>query len=217
MTGSRSLPVRARAGAVIIFSFATAGLVALSPPDETLGTIVRFLYFHGALTWVNLALFTLAAIVAIAYLLRGQTGAYRWASSFRYIALVYWAINTWMGFESMILVWGGVKWDEPRLRMTFWVMLAALLVFAVDFLFHRWRLTASLDVALAVLVWALLLSTPMEFHPDSPVLHSPPEIIAFFIAMTATSFAATMFAAWLLRDRLGRADRRESSEGAQPT
>ncbi|MDA3937050.1 MAG: hypothetical protein PF636_09425 [Actinomycetota bacterium] len=195
---------RLKAGVLIVAALITAVLVALSPEDQTLGPVVRLLYFHGALTWVNLATFSFAAAFAAFYLVRGDESPYRWASAFRYVSLGLWALNTWMGVESMRMIWGGIKWDEPRLRMTFWVMIGALLVFALDLILHRWRLTAAMDVGIAVLLWYLLLTTPMEFHPDSPVFNSGPDIIAFFLWMGITMFVATLAATWMLRDRLGR-------------
>lgn len=201
-------PATGRKAAVFgVAAAATGVLVALSPEDVMLGAFVRFLYFHGALTWVNLATFTFAAIAAVFYLFRGTENAYRWASAFRYVSIALWAVNTWMGFESMRQTWGGIKWDEPRLAMTIWVMLAAVLLFGIESLLHRPKVTAVLDILLASGVWygiwtVMLVTAENDFHPDSPIFNSGPEVIGFYLAMVVTSFVATYAATWLVKDRL---------------
>jgi hypothetical protein len=193
----------------------TAVVVALSPADmpqspgdPSVGEFARFLYFHGALTWVNLATFTLAAVAAIVYLVRGSVNAYRWASAWRYVSLLLWIPNTWMGFESMRRMWGAIKWDEPRLAMSIWILLGAILLFGIDFSFHRWKLTAALDGVLAGALWygvvTVMILAETDFHPDSPVFNSSLEVKLFYLAMTLTSFVAVYAATSLLKDRLSR-------------
>ena len=209
---TRMPATRLKAGVFVLAVLATAILVALSPEDETLGGFVRFLYFHGALTWVNLGTFTLAAIAAVWFLAKGGTAQYRWAGSFRYVSLALWIVNTWMGFESMRRTWGGIKWDEPRLAMSIWVLLAALVVFGLDLVLHdKRRITATLDVLLAAGVWygtwtVMVVTAAEDFHPDSPVFNSGPEVIGFYLAMTAASLVWVVAGSAMLRDRLGRHD-----------
>lgn len=206
---------RLKMGTLLVAVVATAIVVALSPADmpqspgdPSVGAFARFLYFHGALTWVNLATFTLAAIAAVFYLARRSVGAYRWASALRYVSLLLWIPNTWMGFESMRKMWGGIKWDEPRLAMSIWILLGAVLLFGIDFLFHNWRLTAVGDVLIAGALWygvvTVMILAENDFHPDSPVLNSALDVQLFYFAMTLTSLAAVMAATWMLKDRLAR-------------
>lgn len=198
---------RLKWGVVTVFSLATAGLVFTSPPDEILGTFVRFLYFHGALTWVNLATFVGAAVAAGLYLAGKGADRYWWAASLRYVSLVLWAMNTWMGFYSMKRTWGGIKWDEPRLAMSVWVMIAVLLAFGIDLALHNHKVSAVSDIALALGVavstwYVVVIAAPKDFHPDSPVFNSGPEVIGFYLAMTATSAVVIFALASLLKDRL---------------
>lgn len=186
----------------LAFAAATGIIVALSPADQQLGPVVRLLYFHGAATWVNLGVFTLAAVAGGLFVVRGTESWYGWARALRYVAVVLWIANTLMGVESMRRVWGGVLWTEPRLRMTFWILIASFVVVAVELAVGNKRLSGALDVGLAVLLWSLILTTPNLFHPESPVLNSSATIIAFFVAMAATTFGSVICVTRLLKDRL---------------
>ncbi|MDO9556320.1 MAG: hypothetical protein Q7J82_01890 [Coriobacteriia bacterium] len=158
--------------AVAVVVAVVAGIfVAVIPPDDKLGGMVRLVMTHGALTWVNMVTFTLAGVLGVAFV-AGKASARRWGEAFRWISLPLWAINTALGLLSMKLIWGGILWDEPRLWMTFGLLAAAMIVVALQLVFDRPRLTALLDAALAGCLWALVLLLPNLFHPDSPVFSS---------------------------------------------
>ena len=207
--GSRTLRYVVLAAMAVV----TAVLVFAIPPDQTLGGLVRLVIFHGATTWVNLATFTLAALLSAAFLVSGRLGLYWWASAFRYVSLPLWLMNAVLGVVSMRLAWGGFEWDEPRLRMTFVVLMAALVVFAVDFLVGDRRLAAVLDIALAGVLWYLLMTTHNLAHPDSPVFASGSTIVAIFLGLVVACFVIAVVIASLIRDRLARSAAGEEADG----
>lgn len=159
-------------GLIVAAAVACALFVSRIPPDETLGTMVRFVMYHGASTWVNMATFTLAGVLGLAFA-AGLLRTPRWGEAFRWISLPLWGINTVLGILSMKLIWGGILWDEPRLMMTFGLLAAAFVVFAVQMIAHGLpKIPAILDAILAGSLWFLVLVLPNLFHPDSPVFSS---------------------------------------------
>jgi len=175
------------------------------PPDAKLGTMVRFVMFHGASTWVNMGTFTLAGLFGIALLL-GIKGAQPWNEAFRWFSLPMWMANTVLGIMSMLLLWGGILWDEPRLLMTFGILAAAIVILALQLIFSRPKLSAALDALLAGTLWYLVLVLPNLFHPDSPVFSSgDPAFINGFFAMVGT-IAIVALAIVTLVARRGRGD-----------
>lgn len=164
-------PQRALYVAIAVLAAATGVFIAVIPPDEKLGGMVRLVMTHGASTWVNMATFTLAGLLGIAFV-AGKMPAGRWGAAFRWISLPLWTINTGLGLLSMKLIWGGILWDEPRLWMTFGLLAASIIVVAMQLVFNLPKLTALLDAMLAGGLWALVLLLPNLFHPDSPVFSS---------------------------------------------
>jgi hypothetical protein len=156
------------------------------PPDERLGTMVRFVMFHGASVWVNMGTFTLAGIFGAAFLL-GKTGAGRWAEAFRWYSLPLWTVNTVLGILSMKLLWGGILWDEPRLLMSFGLLVGSAVILALQLIVDNPKIPAALDGLLAVALWFLVLVLPNLFHPDSPVFNSDNAIYIYaFLGMVAS-------------------------------
>lgn len=193
---------RMRIGAVAVLSAATAVLVALMPPDKVLGAMVRLPVFHGASTWVNMATFTLAGILGLVFLVTSSEPVRAWGAGFRYLSLPLWAVNTVLGMVSMWQIWGGILWTEPRLRMSFALLLASLLVVSVDLAVGHSKLAAGLDVLLAGGLWGFVVLTPNLFHPDNPVLNSGGDILALFFGMVAAMFGIGLLIVWMIRERL---------------
>lgn len=195
------IPTRVLAGALVALGVAAAVMTALIPREEKLGELIKLVIFHGASTWVNLGTFTIAALLGLAFVVTGSAALSRWGSSFRYVSLGMWALNTVLGVISMRLAWGGFLWEEPRMRMTFYILGGALAVLAGDLLLERPRLTAALDVALGAALWTLILSTRKIFHPESPVLNSSGPIVWLFFGLVATIAVMAVLGATLVARR----------------
>ncbi|MBN2841280.1 MAG: hypothetical protein JXP37_10035 [Coriobacteriia bacterium] len=200
----------ARTGLVALIALAIVGCVIsiLSiPPDAKLGTMVRFVMFHGAATWVNMGTFTLAGLLGLAYVF-GVRRALAWNAAFRWFSLVLWIINTVLGILSMKLLWGGILWDEPRLLMTFGILAGSIVTLAIQLIFDRPAFPAVLDALLAGTLWFLVLVLPNLFHPDSPVFSSgdPAFIIGFFGMVVTIALAALAIATLIARRGGGESD-----------
>lgn len=174
----------ARTVLVALIPLAVIGCVAaiLSiPPDARLGTMVRFVMFHGASTWVNMATFTLAGLAGAGYVL-GLRGMLRWGQALRWFSLPLWTVNTVLGILSMQLIWGGILWKEPRLLMTFGLLAGSVIIVAMQLIADSPKVPAVLDAVLAGSLWYLVLALPNLFHPESPVFSSenPAFVYGFF-------------------------------------
>lgn len=168
--------------AVIALAAAGCAVAYLSvPPDARLGTGVRFAMFHGASTWVNMVTFTLAGAAGVAFAL-GVRKLRPIDESLRWLSLGMWVFNTVLGIMSMDINWGAVKWDEPKLLMTFGLLAGAFVILAVQLIVEDPRVPAVLDGVFAIALWTLVFAVPNFFHPDSPVFNStdPAYRIGFF-------------------------------------
>ncbi|MCX8007691.1 MAG: hypothetical protein N3B11_06215 [Coriobacteriia bacterium] len=191
------------AGAGVVLAVAA---VLLTPPDQKLGGMVRFVMYHGASTWVNMLTFTVAGVLGLATL-AGRDGARAFGEAFRWVALPHWVVNTILGLISMKLIWGGILWNEPRLMMTFGILAGALLVLAAQFMLDSPKVPAALDAMLAAALWVLVLVLPNLFHPDSPVFNATNRIyVATFFGMVASVALVVMPVALAVASR--RATRR---------
>lgn len=192
------------AGAAAALMAATAAFAFSMPEEQRLGALVRLVTFHGASTWVNMMLFTVAGVLAVAFLATDAASIGRWGAGVRYVALPLWLANTGLGILSSKLAWGAVNWTEPRLQASFWILIGAAVVLVIDVAVDRPRIAAVADVVLVVAFWALLLSAPNLMHPDNPVLNSGWDVKAPFLGMVVAWGGAMACAAGVVRGLLDR-------------
>lgn len=185
-------------GAILALLAVAAYLTWSMPPVLQLGELVRLVIFHGASTWVNMAMFTLAGLAGLVYLATRRDPVYRIGAAFRYLAVPWWIVNTGLGLLSSRLAWNSINFAEPRLQATFWIMLAAGIVLAVDFAFGKRLYSALADVAMAGILWTLILGARNFVHPDNPVMNSGPEIQIPFFGIVGSLFAAGLLAAMVI-------------------
>lgn len=205
----------------VVFLIAAILLTNAIPPVEGLGTKVRLPMFHGGSTWVNLGAFSLMGLAALGYLLTNRRGFYRWSAGFRWIAAPMWLINTVLGVIAAMRTWDFtgsqtapfmVVREDPRLMAQFilLIVIAAVLLFQHIVESDKWR--ALMDAGYAALLWIVLMvmvfgnAEARALHPDSPVLNSGSEIQLPFFAILACLTVATVLGAWLVADKVARAE-----------
>lgn len=190
------------------------------PAVEGLGTKVRLPVFHGAMTWVNLAAFSLVALASLAFLVTKRESLYRVAEGLRWVAVPMWVTGSVLGLLAALNTWDftgsnssplEVASVDPRLIAQFWVMLGALGVIALGLIIDERRLLAGVDVAFVGFLWAVLLRAILgpgrALHPDSPVMNSDEMIIKvlFFGIVASLGIATAAAAAMIVRYRASKA------------
>ncbi len=174
--------------APVLLSCGLAGAAVCTftfPAVEGLGTKVRLPVFHGAMTWVNLAAFTMLAVAAATYLITTRGRLYRFAEALRWISVPLWVVGSVLGYLAAMNTWDfsgssaspmEVAMADPRLTAQFWIMLAGLAVIALGFLIDDERWLAGIDIGFVGFTWAVLMRAILgpgrALHPDSPVMNS---------------------------------------------
>jgi hypothetical protein len=112
--------------ASIIISLA-AGilLILLSPVDKELGSVLKLIYFHGALIAAGLFLFTGEGIVSLISLFR-KSSDFSLLFAIEKTAVVFWVAATIAGNIASQLAWDGIFWSEPQLQATIIISLISL-------------------------------------------------------------------------------------------
>jgi hypothetical protein len=182
------------------------------PAVEGLGTKVRLPVFHGAMTWVNLAAFSVLALAALVHLIFKRDDLYPLLEGLRWIAVPMWVTGSVLGLLAALRTWDftgskasplEVAAADPRLLAQFWILLAALGLIALGLVVDDRRLLAGADIAFVALMWAVILRAVLgpgrALHPDSPVMNSDEIAIKLlFLGIVASIGVASLAAAWMV-------------------
>lgn len=152
-----------------LLAAAVALLLAL-PPEQTLGTVIRVIFLHGALVQVGLLVFGAAGVLGLIYLRQHDPTIYTWLIAAQRTGLVVWVVYVAASMLSTYLAWGQwIAWDEPRVRAS-----VGVLWFAVACRLLVWWVGSPLFRALANLVlagaaWWLIKGAAIFRHPFDPI------------------------------------------------
>ena len=186
---------------LVVLAVIALALTWATPNDATLKGTSKVVYIHGALVWTALLTLTAAGIVGVAALVamrvKRDNAMHAWTLALGRTGLLFWVAYIPVSLLASRMAWNAVFLAEPRYTTAFRVLAVASIVQVIVFLFNRPALSSGLHVAQAVVLWAMLLTTPSVLHPDNPVLHSAPSIQFFFgLTVLACGVAALQVARW---------------------
>lgn len=192
---------------LIVIFLALAMLLWLAPAEQTLGTGIKSVYVHVALTWTGMTYLLLAALLGLIVAASNKRELFSWASSLAWVALAMFAAGLLMSIVAAGVNWGAIFWQEPRTNSALQILAVGLIVQGIDSWPIPFRLKGVLLSSPAFfLVWSLA-NTPLVLHPDSAARTSPSSAIRFtFVAMY---MLCSLLAAWIVL----RLQRRKSSPG----
>jgi hypothetical protein len=158
-------------------------LVAIGPPERTLGTDVRVVYLHGAWVWTALAGFAAAAIAGVAGLALRRRSLQTWSGSLARAAMVFWVTYLPISLVAMQLNWNGLFLDEPRWRIGLNYALAGVLLQAGLLVLARPVLASWLNAAFFSGLVYSLANAQQVMHPASPIVSSPSDAIRVYFGI----------------------------------
>ena len=174
--------------------------VVLAPAEATLGSVVKLVYVHGALVWVGLLTFTLAGVLGLVALLVRRALWYEGAAAAGAAALWIWVIYSISAMAVTALTWGQlIAWNEPRVRATALILLAALLLAIVARLVGHRDFSAAMNVVMGIVPWILVQRAEAIRHPIDPIGGSGSTAMQTFYLLMVLTVAglALVLVAWL--------------------
>jgi hypothetical protein len=192
---ARVLPLLAAGLSVLLVMW-----IVLAPAEARLGNVVKLVYVHGALVWVGLATFSVAGALGLVALVARRPIWVRGSRAASAAALTVWVMAV---ISSMIvtgLTWGQVvAWNEPRVRATGLILVAAILLFVVTRVVDHPDFTAAVSLVMGLVPWLVVRQADVIRHPVDPIGGSESTAIQVFyvlMVLTVAGLVATLIA-WL--------------------
>jgi hypothetical protein len=183
--------------------------LVLAPAEARLGNVVKLVYVHGALVWVGLITFSVAGALGLAALVARRQVWHHGTQAAGTAALVVWGLYVISAMLVTGLTWGQViAWNEPRVRATALILLAAVVLAIVSKLVDHDDFAAAVNLLMGIVPWIVVRQADAIRHPVDPIGGSDSAAIQMFywlIVLSVAGLAATLIA-WLwagleLKDR----------------
>jgi hypothetical protein len=178
-----------------------------------LGNLIKLVYVHGALVWTGLLSFTSAGVLGLVALVVRRPAWYRGTRAAGTAAVIVWIFYVVSSMAVTGLTWGQlIAWNEPRVRATGLILVAAVVLALVAWLVDHDDFMAVVNMIMGVVPWVVVRQAGVIRHPVDPIGGSGSAAIQGFyllIVITVAALAATLIV-WLwaraeLRSRRGMA------------
>ena len=164
-----------------------AGVTSLGPAEKTLGAAARIIYLHGALVWVAIIVFGVAALLGAAGLLAQRQRLHNWSRITGQVALIFWGGYLPFSMWSARAAWGQVFLADPSFQRAFRILAVTLIVQVIVWLWPRPAWISSLLNLIPFTVLVLELYRTQQFmHPDSPIRNAESPLIQIYFYFLST-------------------------------
>ena len=156
--------------AVLLLQVGLMGvLVWWTPPEQVLGTSIRWVVLHVSFIWAGLLGLFVSALGGIGVGLHREMRGFTLLQVGAFFSLVFFGLGLLLSMAAAQANWGGVFWQEPRMR----VMLSMLFVTTLVQTLNAWlpwkRVRCWMHVVPALSLLLALALTPLVLHPRNPV------------------------------------------------
>lgn len=179
---------------------ASALLVLLAPPEQTLGVGIKAVYVHVALIWAGMTGLALAGLIGLAVAVLSHETLQSWGHTIGWVALALFVAGYAMSFVAAIVNWGGVFLAEPRYQAALSVLVLALAVQISNGWLPWLRVRGVLSALVAVFLGYAMATTEAVLHPENAVFSSPSTSIrSTFFGLFILVFLAGVWAVYYVR------------------
>ena len=177
-------------------------ILLLSPEERELGSGIKSVYVHVALTWTGMSGFIIAGLVGLAAAVSNRESLQSWATTIAWVALGFFGLGLVMSVIAAGINWGAVFWQEPRTSTVLQVLALGLIVQGINTWPVPLRLKGALSFLLAVILLVLIFTTPLILHPENAATTADSMAIRFtFFGLYAVSMAAAALIVLAIRMR----------------
>jgi len=187
------------------------GLLAVclivAPAEAKLGQLIKLVYVHGALVMVGLVTFSVAGGLGLAALALRRRAWYNGTWAAGVAALLVWIVYILSSMAVTGLTWGQViAWNEPRVRASALILLAAVVLAVVTRLVGHRDFSAAVNLVMGIVPWILVRQAEAIRHPLDPIGGSESTSIQLFFVLIVVAVAGLVVSliAWLWLGAMSR-------------
>ncbi|MDQ7065442.1 MAG: hypothetical protein Q9P90_14490 [candidate division KSB1 bacterium] len=185
--------------------FLAAALVLwFSPAERSLGTGIKSVYAHVALTWTGMTCLIAAGLLGLLATVSKRPALHAWLHAVGRVGMLFFTLGFATSLLSAKINWGAVFWGEPRIQASLRVVIAAAAVFLIAGSL-RDRFRGLLYLALALFMIASIYQATLVMHPRNPIgLSSSLQIKLTFVGLYLFLLAAAALLAIAFRKAANR-------------
>lgn len=170
----------------------------LAPPERTLGSQARLIYFHGGWVWAALIGFGLSGASGLFGFISRKIPLLAWSNALQRSALIFWWLFLPMSLWVMQVSWNGLFLAEPRFHIPLNFAIIGLIFQVATTLIANPSLSGLVNFMFAGGLFGALGGAEYILHPQMPILNSQAGVLryVFFALVILLCGACWSLAGW---------------------
>lgn len=167
-----------------------------APLERTLGSTIKYVYLHVALTWCATVGMTLMAVLGIGYVFWRHELLDHWRQTIGWVTLFVWFFAVAISAVAAKIAWGSISWSEPLAIVALLILVLLLAIQLLQGIFHSPILRSLVSIFPIGFLIVLTHEIPRIIHPDDPIQNSDywPIKLTFY----ALFLVCLLLAVWLV-------------------
>jgi hypothetical protein len=185
-------------------------VLLIAPNEKTIGSGIKPVYLHVSLTWAGMIFFLIAGILGLFITVFNKKRVAVWFRGVYLTAAILYLVGFLVSLYASWLNWGGIPFQEPRIRNAINVVVVSIAVWIFTELVSNIRLQGLTGILPFLFILFSRGSDRMVLHPENPVSTAPQGIRTTFGMMFVL---ALLLAIWVL----GQALKLYTSKSGKPS
>ena len=174
----------------------------LAPLERSLGSTIKYVYLHVALTWSATVGMGLMAILGIGYVFWRRESLDHWRQTIGWVTLSAWCIAIVISTIAAKIAWGSVSWSEPLIIVALLILLSLLAVQLLEGIIHSPLIRGIVSIFPIGFLIVLTNQAPRVIHPDDPINSSDYWPIKFtFYILFLVCLLLAVWIVWFIEQR----------------
>ncbi len=140
-----------------------------APLERSLGSTIKYVYLHVALTWCATVGMTLMAVLGIGYVFWRHEPLDHWRQIIGWITLSAWFLGIAISAVAAKSAWGAVSWSEPLTIVALLIFVSLLAVQLLGLIIYSPITRGLVSIFPIGFLIVLTHQVPRIIHPDDPI------------------------------------------------
>lgn len=167
-----------------------------APLERTLGSTIKYVYLHVALTWCGMVGIALMAAMGVGTLFRRSDILDFYRKIIGWVTIFAWGISILISAFAAKIAWGSISWSEPLMSVALMILISLLIVQIYEHIIRSHVVRGLLSIAPSGFLIVLAGKVTRVLHPLDPIHTS--NSMSIKLTFNTVFIICLLLAAWVV-------------------
>jgi len=155
---------------ILVFILIFILLIIFTPNEKSLGSIIKYVYIHVALTWCGIIGFiSLIGLLVVKWVAGTFPVSFSDIKQIGVVSTIAYLAGFCISLYAALLAWGSIYWQEPSLHLSTNILLISVFVLFINYIFDDNKYTSVMLLIPGLYYISSRLNLTRVLHPKDPI------------------------------------------------